>query len=234
MENQTPLVSIIIPAYNEEKYIEPTLKAIKSQTYRNIELIVVDNNSADNTVKIAKKYADRVVVEKKQGVTYARNRGAKEAKGEILLFVDADTVLEKRCIEEIVRAFSDPKVVCATVFIKSTGKFIYRFLYFISSLFIWLTSFFTPTFSGMVLICRKNVFEKVGGFDESLITCEDLDLTRKMKKYGKCIFISKAIAYSSPRRLEKLGVLKVVLYHIENYFRFVLLNKPKKYYPAVR
>jgi 1,2-diacylglycerol 3-alpha-glucosyltransferase len=99
---EKPLVSIIIPALNEEKYIEKTLKSVRRQTYPKIEVIVVDNGSTDRTGEIAKKYANKVIVEEKRGIGIARNRGAKEAKGDILLFLDADTEIEKDCVEKIV------------------------------------------------------------------------------------------------------------------------------------
>ena len=88
------LVSIIIPAHNEERYIEKTLSHIKKQSYRNIEIIVVDDGSIDNTTKKAKIYADKIIkLKKRKGVSYARNAGAKVARGDLLVFLDADTML---------------------------------------------------------------------------------------------------------------------------------------------
>jgi glycosyltransferase involved in cell wall biosynthesis len=87
---------------NEEKYIETTLLSIKNQDYKGkYEIIMVDSNSKDRTVKIARKYADKVIVTKRRGVSVGRNIGARLAKGEILLFVDAYTVLLPNVIREL-------------------------------------------------------------------------------------------------------------------------------------
>lgn len=235
LSKSLPLVSVIIPALNEEKYIEKTLKSLKKQTYKKIEIIVVDNNSTDNTREIAKKYADKVIVERKRGVSIARNRGAREAKGEILIFVDADTCLEKNCIENLVKAYvKDKKIVCATGFVFSKGKLLYKIIYALTSLIAWFLSFIKPQFYGIIFSCKKNAFEKVKGFNENLITCEDIELTEKLAEVGKCKFIYKAKAFSSPRRLEKEGALKTVIFHILNYMKYRVFRKPSKNYGIVR
>ncbi len=232
---KSPLVSVIVPALNEEKYIANTLKSIKAQTYPRIEIIVVDNYSQDRTKEIAKKYADKVIIEKKRGVSRARNAGAKVAKGEILLFVDADTELEKRFVEKIVRVLKDKKTVCATGFVKAKGKLLYRIIYFVSSLAVMFLSFLrSPRFYGIVFACKKYAFEKVGGFNEAMKTCEDLELTKKLSKIGKCKFVANAIAFSSPRRLQKQGILYIVLFHLLNFFRYTLFEKPAEEYPPIR
>ncbi len=232
---QPPLVSVIIPALNEEKYIEKTLKSVKAQSYPRIEIIVVDNGSHDSTREIAKKYADRVLIEKRKGVSYARNTGARAAKGEILLFVDADTELERDFVEKIVKAFRNRNVVCATGFVKAKGRAVYRAIYSLSSLAVLLLSLLRcPRFYGIVFACRKCAFEKAGGFDESLKTCEDLELTRKLSKMGRCVFVREAVAFSSPRRLEKKGILATVIFHVLNFFRYALFKKPAEEYPDVR
>ena len=109
-----PFVSVIIPTLNEEKYIEKTLKALKNQDFEGkFEIIVADGMSKDNTVKIAEKYADKVILVKKKGIAAGRNEGARVAKGDVLIFVDADTVLLPNTISELVKAFKDKKVVGA-------------------------------------------------------------------------------------------------------------------------
>jgi glycosyltransferase involved in cell wall biosynthesis len=111
-----PFVSVIIPTLNEEKYIETTLLSIKNQDYKGkYEIIVVDSNSKDKTVKIARKYADKVIVTKRRGVSVGRNIGAEVAKGEILLFVDADTTLLPNVISKVVRHLRRKKVVGVVV-----------------------------------------------------------------------------------------------------------------------
>lgn len=235
MTVEYPLVSLIIPAYNEEKYIEKTLKSVKNQSYKKMEIIVVDNNSTDKTNEIAKKYADKVVVEKRKGVSKARNRGAKEAKGEILIFVDADTQLEKKCVENIVKAFmKDRDLVCAAGFVLTRGKILHELVYALTSLGVWLLTYLKPQFYGIIFGCRKKAFEKVGGFNEDLVTCEDLELTKKLSKIGKCKLVIDAVAFSSPRRLEKQGILRTVIFHALNFMRYTILKNPSTKYEAIR
>ncbi|MEM2126856.1 MAG: glycosyltransferase family 2 protein, partial [Candidatus Bathyarchaeia archaeon] len=104
-----PLVSVVIPTFNSEKTIEDCLKSIKNQTYRNIEIIIVDNYSQDKTIKIAKKY-DVLIFSKKLGRSAARNFGAKKTMGDFLLFLDSDMVLTPKVIQECVEKIIKNKV----------------------------------------------------------------------------------------------------------------------------
>lgn len=94
MTNKALTVSIVIPAYNEEGYLEACLNAVAAQTVKPLEVIVIDNNSTDKTVAIAKRFSFvSLVHERQQGVTYARDRGFNLAKGDIIGRIDADTAL---------------------------------------------------------------------------------------------------------------------------------------------
>ena len=100
-----PLVSIIVPVYNNEKYIERCLNSILNQTYTNIQIIVINDGSTDNSYKICKKYAEQdnrifLISQKNSGVSSARNTGLKEAKGEVLSFIDSDDWVHERFIED--------------------------------------------------------------------------------------------------------------------------------------
>ncbi len=236
VKSKQPKVSVIIPALNEEKYIRKTLLSIRQQSYKNIEIIVADGGSKDRTREIAKKLADKVVIKRKKGAAAGRNAGAKHASGEILLFVDADTLLEKRVLEKIVTELLSRNAVCATCNVYSLGKkFSNFFAFFISSRIVeLLAKLGIPRFYGFVIACRKNAFLKVGGFNEKLITCEDMDFTRKISKTGKCIFVKDAFAFSSPRRLEKKGALKLAIFHALNFVKYELFRRSAKEYPEVR
>ena len=99
-------ISVIVPTLNEEKYLRPTLQSLANQTYQDFELIVKDGVSGDNTVDIAKEYADLVISEKDVSIGDARNQGAKRAKGDVLAFLDADTSLDKNALEIVAEDFS--------------------------------------------------------------------------------------------------------------------------------
>ena len=109
LKNKNVLVSVIVPAYNEEKTLGKCLLSIKNQTYKNIELIVVDDGSTDDTSKIAKKYADVFMVQKHLGPGVARNKAAKIAKGKILVFIDADMYLDMSYVNYIIRPILNRK-----------------------------------------------------------------------------------------------------------------------------
>ena len=99
------MISLVIPTLNEEKNIGESLRSLKNQTYRNFEIIIADGGSKDKTVEIARKYADRVIVYKGSGISEAKNRGVREAKGDILVFTDADTKFENDWLEKIAKHF---------------------------------------------------------------------------------------------------------------------------------
>lgn len=98
-----PLVSVIVPAYNEERHIKECLESIKAQTYSNLELIVVDDGSTDGTKKIAKYYADKLLSQKHIGPGVARNKGTKVGKGSIFVFIDADMYLDKNYVKYLIK-----------------------------------------------------------------------------------------------------------------------------------
>lgn len=102
-------LTIVIPVYNEEKLIDDCLKSIKNQTEKPDQVIIVDNNCIDNTVKIAKKYKFvKVVKESKQGIVYARNKGFDSAKSDIIGRIDADTLLPNNWVERVIEFYKNP------------------------------------------------------------------------------------------------------------------------------
>ena len=107
-----PIISVVIPTYNEQDYIEKTLVSLKNQkTNVPYEIIVCDGNSTDNTVKIAKKYADKVVYEKRTGIGFGRNKAVKSSKGIYLVNTDADTIYPSNFIEKVYKIFETNKYV---------------------------------------------------------------------------------------------------------------------------
>lgn len=113
--NKTASVSIVIPVYNEADALDLCLQAISRQTVRPLEVIVVDNNSTDNSVEVASRYAfARLVRETKQGVVHARSRGYDAARGEIIGRIDADTLLPDTWVAQIERIFADASVAATS------------------------------------------------------------------------------------------------------------------------
>jgi len=230
------LVSIIIPTYCEDENIERCLRSIREQKFGRgeIETIIIDSNSPDDTRKIARRYADKVANIKSRGVSKARNTGAQEAKGGLLIFLDADTILHPDFVAEIYNNFSDPDTVCisgALVGLESLGVLdnLFKFFHYglVNKTAALSARLGFPLFPTVCLACRKSVFHEIGGFDEGLAIAEDLVFSLKMGRAGRCSVQKEAKAYTSLRRVKKNGRLKNYLIYFKNYFKvFVLNQKP--------
>ena len=223
-----PKISVVIPTYQEEKYIESTLKSLRNQDYDGAyEIIVADGMSRDGTVRIAKKYADKVVVVKERGIAKGRNAGVREAKGDILLFVDADTVLLFNALSEIAKTFRDRNVVAVTCnVVPSSAEAKDFILYWIYKQFAKAsTKTRKAQIAGICFACRRSVFEEVGGFDESIETAEDFDLSERISKLGRIKFAERTLAITSPRRLAKWGRMKGVRKYMEFYINYLLTGR---------
>ena len=174
---RAPLVSVIIPTKNSGATIETCLKSIKRQTYPRLEIIVVDNYSEDKTVVIARRYGAKILL-KKLGRSAARNYGAKHAKGEFLLSVDSDfeltpTVVEE-CIEKTLKGYDTiiiPEITIGTTFWCKV-RALERATYIGDSMFEAARFF------------RREVFKRLGGYDEELTGFEDFDLQARLEKRG--------------------------------------------------
>ncbi len=199
-------VSVIIPAYNAEKIIGKTLEALLNQTYKDYEVIVVDDGSKDRTADVVKKYMKKskkikLVTEKNAGPATARNNGAKHSKGEILLFTDSDCVPEKNWIEEMIRPIKGDVVgVQGRYKILNKDKLIARFVqYEIEERYERTKKFKYIDFIGTYAAAyRKDVFMKLGGFDTSFrrASGEDPEFSFRVDKAGyKMVFNPKAIVY---------------------------------------
>lgn len=216
--------SVIIPACQEQNYIEKTLKSVP----KNIEKIVVANGCTDNTAKLARKYA-KVIEIKKRNVSLARNLGAKKAKGDILIFLDADTLLKKDALNEIeISLRTSDFGICK--FGPDIKKPKYIMIKVLRDLFeiTKLPFMITMAYSSGVIYCKKNLFKKISGFNEDLKLGEDRDFLLKSKKHGK-FSIAKTRSITSMRRFEKIGVLNRARFGIIEFFK----NK-KDNYPLIR
>ncbi len=204
-------LSIIIPTLNEEKYLPKLLDSIKKQDYRNYEIIVSDGNSKDNTQKIAKEYGCKVVEGGLPGK--ARNNGAKIAKGKYLLFLDADVILPETFIKEVIEKFEWKgldAITCKSI--PLSNKKSDKIKYFFANNFLKIFENIKPMGVGYCILTKKEIFEKVKGFDESLKLCEDHDILNRISKVGKFKVLYKPKIYVSVRRFEKEGNILILKY----------------------
>jgi glycosyltransferase involved in cell wall biosynthesis len=233
------MISIIIPTLNEEKYISDTLRSIKSQCFEDkCEIIVVDGMSKDNTVRIAKKYADKVIVIKKRGIAVGRNAGARIAKGDILLFCDADTIPIPNALTEITKEFKKKNVVAVTVpIIPLSHQLKDSMIFWMYNIFVKISiNFGNAQIPGVFVAYRKETFDKVNGFNESIETWEDYDLSSRIDKHGKIVYSDKTLVLSSLRRIEKWGRTKSIVKYLGFQIKYLLTGKGPsvKYYEPIR
>jgi glycosyltransferase involved in cell wall biosynthesis len=204
------LVSIVIPTLMEEEYLPKLLETIRNQTYQPIEVVVADSSSppsSDRTLEICQAYGARYIYVPKLNLPHARNSGAREAQGEILVFVDADCLFTPTYIQNVVAALDKGYVLAHGADPLAEGIFL-------STASVMFRSWFKPKAytTGRGIAIWKNAFWDVGGYDESLdptLGCrEDLDLGKKVRqKFGHKAIQLLRTSYlgESARRIKHLG-----------------------------
>ena len=206
MGDKEPLVSLIIPTCNSTKTLDICLESIKTQTYPNTEIIVVDKYSEDQTIEIAKKFGG-IVVKSDAARSRARNIGAEEAKGRYLLFIDSDMCLTNTVVEDCVKNISEgydalviPEISIGTGFwaqCRSLEKLCY-----IGDETIEAARFF-----------KSEVFECVLGFDRKLVVGEDWDLHQRVNGAGFKIWrINSYIEHHEGKLSLRNVIMKKYLY----------------------
>lgn len=225
---QQTKVSVIVPAYNEEKRIKLCLDSILNQDYKGeYEVILVDNNSTDNTVKIARKYFPlvRIVPESKQGVIFARIRGIKEAKGAIISFTDADSIVPKFWLSKIVKAEENPKVAGIGGTINLTPK--NSWISICESLINGFNATF-KTFHGANMSFKKDAYLRCGGFLQKMNLAEDVYLSLKIRKIGKIEVLEDNPVLTSSRRFFD-GFYRYAFEYLSNMVSLYLFDRPVFY-----
>jgi len=220
------MLSIIIPTLNEEKYLPYLLDSIKEQDFKDYEIIVADAGSKDRTLEIAKNFGCQTI---KGGLpAKGRNEGAKIAKGDIILFLDADTMLPENSLKDILEEFEKRKLGVAHFLLQPFGeKKISRFLYdFLYNWPISIAEKILLSVGGPSLI-RRELHKRIGGFNEDIKIFEDAEYVKRALRFGKFGVLKSTKIFYSQRRFKKEGWAKTYLKYLLAYFYFLFFGPIK-------
>ena len=242
-EGSAPLISVVIPAYNEELFIVPCLKSLKMQNFNgSFEVIVVDNNSSDNTADFARQHGAKVVFEARKGVCVARQAGTEAARGQIIISTDADTTFAPDWLQKVWDGFSNnPGVIAITSPVRFTDAPMWGKVY-PAILFGSINALYKLTGKVWYISACNTAFRKNGwpGYNTHLTQAGDeFDFLTKLQHVGRLMFLQDNIVFTSSRRLRK-GLLynffvTLLFYYILDYSVGRLFGKSLfGSYPAFR
>ncbi|MEM2137650.1 MAG: glycosyltransferase [Candidatus Anstonellaceae archaeon] len=231
-------ISVLIPSYNEEKYIGACLASIKRQKFSGTyEVIVGDGYSKDRTGKIAKDYGCKVVLESWGTPSGGRYAAATKARGRIYAITSADVQIPENWLEEIKKRFDKDERVSWGVgavspqdgnLLEKVGAAVLNFMASV------MNGFGVAYVNADNLMCRADAYKKAGEFNPKLMTSEDTDLGMRLMKTGKFAYFSKAKVLISMRRIRKWGYLNFVVFHTRNWLNTHLFARPAEIYAPVR
>lgn len=225
-------ISLVIPAYNEEKYLGKTLDSIfQSKPENLLEVIVVNNACTDNTAMVASSHAGVTVVNQpEKGLTKARQKGLEAARGNLIAYIDADTLVSKKWFEIVNREFGNsPDLVCLS------GPYYYYDLPLFHNLFIkWFWNNGTIAANRVVgyavfggnFVAKRSALLKIGGFDQTVAFYgEDTEIGRRLAEVGRVTFDRELSVNTSGRRLIKEGPIRTAFRYGLNYWSMALFHK---------
>lgn len=223
------MLSIIIPTLNEEKFLPRLIASIRKQSFLDYEIIVSDGNSNDETKNIALKNNCKFVVDAEHhSPAWQRNNGAAIAQGDILLFLDADSVLRDGFLEKVVAEFIARDLCGAGFYFDfNPNKFSYKIFSCLDNFFCFLRQYFSPASVGAGIMAKKREHDVIKGFDPEILLAEDFDYCSRLSKRGKFRMIKSSRLLYSSRRIEKEGWFKVA-YKWGWMALFAILNKKIK------
>ena len=195
-----PSVSFVVPAHNEQQYLQATLKQltkIAEVLLSDFEILVVNDASTDRTAEIAVENGGRVIDVQLRNIGAVRNAGAKEARFDWIVFVDADTIVPEKTLKASLKALSKGAVgggaFVSLDLVQPIGPFKMGLYYAVS--LIWQT--FGRWAAGCYMFCRKDAFEFFGGFDEQYFAAEELFFSKELKRIGKFQLVRSPVVTSS-------------------------------------
>jgi len=231
-------LSVIIPAFNEEDYLAATLEAIGAALadIDESEVIVVDNDSTDGTRAVAEGFDVRIVTEHEHNISQVRNTGGANATGDVLVFIDADTIVRSGLFEKIINAMGDERCFGGSVAVEYTEANRKWIRYYLMGWVFW--GRVLKMRHGAAQFCRKGVFHELGGYDSTIFMGEDIEFQWRLAKKAKAnggrepprqpkrlppllrkegshssgytTFIEEPRVLTSSRRYSKMGLVKTL------------------------
>lgn len=233
-------ISVVVPAFNEEKLIRETLRAIKQAfaSFQELdwqtELIVCDNNSTDATAALAREEGAQVVFEPINQIGRARNTGAAAATGDWLIFVDADSHPSAELFREVASVITSGRYLAggSTVRLDQYGP-VSRVL-----MVVWNTlSRVGRLMAGSFIFCERSAFQAVGGFNLELYASEEIDLSRDLRRLArrqrkKLIILHRHPLLTSSRKMRLYSAHEYLSFLVRNFFSLGRnLKSPKHCFP---
>jgi glycosyltransferase involved in cell wall biosynthesis len=211
------LLSVVIPAFNEEAYLPQTLSRLRwaaEACASGVEVLVVDNASTDRTAAVAREFGAEVVPEAIHNIGRVRNTGAAQSKGDVLVFVDADTLVPENFLQRVADAMAEPDCLGGAADIHHAPASALLRLY----LSAWRrVGAALGMAQGAAQFCGSTAFDTLGGYDESQFMGEDVDfywrLTRLASSRGGHVrFLDDVRVLPSPRRFDRWPLWRTLLW----------------------
>ncbi|MGZ3744083.1 MAG: glycosyltransferase family 2 protein [Pseudobdellovibrionaceae bacterium] len=217
-----PLVSVIVPTFNSSLFLDACLRSIKEQSYEDIELIVVDNNSQDNTKEIAQRYTEKVFNCGPER-SAQRNYGVAKSAGEYVAIIDSDMELSKDVIKSCFAEIEHkPDVLALVIPEESFGEG-----WWASCKKLERSFYVGVEWMEAARFFRKQAYTEVGGYNESMVSGEDWDLSQRVGRLGKLSRIDDHI-YHNEGKISLLKTIKKKYYYAQKFARYVCSNKSEE------
>jgi len=216
-----PVISVIIPAYNEEYYLAKCLQSLSKQTLdpKLYEVIVVDNASTDKTPDIAKRYSVKLLRERRKSVVFARQKGVDHCQGQVIVSADADTIYPPNWLKKISDCFiSHPRLIAIVgwVYYSHTPTWFNFALSLIQEANLWLgkTTGKFPIVYAANFAFKKSAFLKIGGYPAHLPELGDQQyLLFKLRELGSVMINPQIYCHTSPRKFDRHRFLNIIIYN---------------------
>jgi glycosyltransferase involved in cell wall biosynthesis len=219
-------VSVIIPTLNEEELLPILLSDLQKQTLQPLEIIIIDAFSNDKTTLIANDFPNTVVRQFGPGVGKQRKYGGDLAKGDVLVFLDADTRMNENFLNDCVSIMEKRNlhIACPFYIPLNSNIVVHGIFWYVNIIFLLLQKIL-PSGAGPCIFVTKETFIKSGGFDPEM-KFDDIEFVRRVGKKKKFGIITKSI-YVSDRRFRELGIMRMIFQYItmSMFFTFGLFKK---------